>query len=336
MGIISKLANPRQLKTMLRRQGFGRVMNTTFKRTGLPLSVGRGLTRAAKIAANPIDYASRKLGARSYLRRVRPSVHIPEEQGYAVCPAGTLEGSARVLEICRRIYADCLPQIGSMGGRYGINLLASDLETWSNGNIDLRGVPELVDFAVSDALLAPCIEYLGEIPVLGDLQIYVTTPMQTNVGNNFYHFDKPYSRLLKFWMAIEDVDAGSGPFTFLPVPASRVVRRDVPNAYVGRSTDEAVYRAVSPNEKIEFVGTAGNGLWVDTCRCAHYGSRTRERNRVILQMTYITPFWWGEPTLYFIPALHDAARYRDQPVRSKVLSLMSATPPGDRKLGTYE
>lgn len=334
MSTLAKIANPFFVRRKVRQHGLGRVILDTTKRTGLPLALGQAVSRTAKIGLSPLDYASRRLGAPAFVKRAAPQYSIPEGLAYRRMPAGTVPGSDRVMETCKRIYAERLPEVERMGGRYGINLLASDRESWSRGTIDLRKVPELLDFALSDQLLGAATAYLGEIPVLGEMQLYVTTPMETNVGNNFYHFDKPYSRQLKFWLAIEDIDAGKGPFTFLPAPASKIVREKV--RYNGRMTDEEVYAAVPEREKVEFLGSAGDGLWVDTCRCAHFGSRTRKGNRIMLLLEYITRFYWAEPTFYFVPTLYDSARYSTDPVRRKALDLVRSNPPGEGHLAAYE
>ena len=332
MSTFAKIANPMFVRRKMRQHGLGRFMHETAKRTGLPMALAHHFTHAAKIAAHPIEFAERRRGARTLARGGLP-YSIPDDTAYKRLPAGSLKGSARVLEICQEIYRRRLPELESMGGRYGINLLASDRETWSRGSIDLRSVPELLDFAMSDEILNVAAEYLGEVPILGEMQLYVTTRMAKNVGNNFYHFDKPYSRQLKFWLAVDDVDAGNGPFTFIPAGPSRTVRQKV--RYVGRMTDEEVYAAVPESKKIEFTGSAGNALWVDTCRCAHYGSRTRTRNRVMFELQFMTPFWWAEPTFYFVPALYDAGRYKRRE-QKLALRVLSDRPPGEGHLGDYE
>jgi len=334
MNTLAKLANPMFVRRKVRQHGLGRFLHEAAKRTGLPMSLAHHLTHSTKIGMNPLDFAQRRRLAGGVSRSGALPYRIPEDAGYKKMPVGSLKGSPRVLEICQQIYRRREPELAAMGGRYGINLLASDKETWSRGAIDLRDFPELLDFAVSDEILGVAAEYLGEVPVLGEMQLYVTTPMQKNVGNNFYHFDKPYSRQLKFWMAVEDVDAGNGPFTFIPAEPSKIVREKV--RYVGRMTDEEVYAAVPESEKIEFTGVAGNALWADTCRCVHFGSRARSRNRVMFELQFVTPFWWAEPTFYFVPTLYDAERYKRNRMQSLALKLLSKHPPGEGHLGDYE
>jgi hypothetical protein len=152
--------------------------------------------------------------------------------------------------------------------RYGLNLLAKDGLSWTKERLDLRPFTPLLDLAASFPLVAAAAAYLGEIPVLTSVQVYVTTDRHTMAGNNFFHFDKDH-RMVKFWMAITDIEDESGPFTFLPADKSQIVRKKA--GYHGRLTDEKVDAAVPASERVEFKGPAGSMLLVDTCRCAHFG-----------------------------------------------------------------
>jgi hypothetical protein len=304
-----------------------------YRRMGLPFKMVQSAIRGVGIALHPLNYASRKIGKSQFLAGTAPRNRVDPDLGYRPIPIGSLPGTDRIKKICQQLYRDAKPTLESLGGRYGINLLTSDLEVETRGELDLRKFPELLEFAVSDEVLATVVDYLGEIPVLAGVELVVTTPMTENVGNNFYHFDKPSPKQLKFWMAIEDVDAGSGPLTFLPADASKEVRRKTGHV-TGRLTDQEVYEAVPESQKIEFLGKAGEGMWVDTCRCVHFGSRTREHNRVLLMLSFFTKFWWAEPGLYFSPTQFDNTQFKNHRVQQQVLELMVNGPTTNRWLST--
>jgi hypothetical protein len=324
-GILVNLARPGHVVRRVRELGVGRVAaDYLVKRGRLPLSlVGTGL-RAARIAARPLDYARRRRDARALVRQTGNPLAIPDEKGFRLIAAGELPGHARALEICRRILRDRRDALAQFPDSYGINLLAADGRVWTKEPLDLRGFDDLLDLAVSPNLLAAAAGYLGEIPVLTSIELYCTTGMKTMAGNNFYHFDND-RRQVKFWMAVSDIDVDAGPFTFLPADQSAHVRRGV--RHFGRITDEEVYALVPETERIEFTGAAGRMLLVDTCRCAHFGSRTKRGIRAMFLLQYQSAAAWFENVFYFHPVLINAGRYGN-PIARQVFAQMRETVPG--------
>jgi hypothetical protein len=331
MELLRLARNPSHVAAKVGEYGFGRAANEIgFKKMGLPRGVVQKFVRGAKIARHPADYAARKFRTSSYLRGATPKYRIDPDLGYRSVPTGGLPGMDNVLKICQQIYRDALPKLDAFGGRYGINLLTSDMEAQTDGVLDLRDFPELLEFASSEALLANIVDYLGEVPVLASIGLVVTTPMTENIGSNLFHFDQASQSLVKFWLAVDDVVPGSGPLTFFDATASKKIWKQT--GYVsGRLTDEQVYDVVPESEKLEFLGKAGEGMLVDTCRCVHFGSRARERNRVVLMLSFYTKFWWAEPTLYFCPTLFDNAPFKNDPVKQQVLDLLVNGPEKNRK-----
>ena len=177
-------------------------------------------------------------------------------------------------------------------------------------------------------LLAAAASYLGEVPVLASMQIYCTTNRQTNDGNSLFHFDKD-KRTVKFWMAINDIDDETGPFTFFPAEESAHIRKAV--SYFGRLDDEAVYAVEPKSRQIEFKGPAGSMLLVDTCRCVHFGSRTRKGPRIMLLIEYDSDFSWAEGDYYFQPVMYNRKNFSGDDFSEHVLKQMRERPPGHRK-----
>lgn len=328
-GVIAKLARPVWAMRRIKQLGVGQLASEFLVKKWriVPITAVGPTMRKLRIASRPADYVSRKHQARAYVAKHGNPLRIPERTGYRVVRPDELPGHGAALELCRDVLKRRPDVLARNPDSYGINLLADDGLSWTKAPLDLRPYPALMDLAVSPPLLAAASAYLGEIPALASVQIYATTDRHTMAGNNLYHFDKDH-RMVKFWMAVTDIDDEAGPFTFIPAEKSRIVRERV--GYHGRIPDERVYSAVAPEDRVEFKGPAGSMLLVDTCRCIHFGSRTRRGPRVMLLLQYQSKFAWFESGYYYQPVFHDTARYADDPVARMVFANLREKVPGVR------
>ena len=56
----------------------------------------------------------------------------------------------------------------------------------------------------------------------------------------------------------------------------------------GRLTDEEVLGNTAPEKVVRLTSSAGDGAFVDTSRCLHYGSRTKKGRRAVLMIKYVS------------------------------------------------
>lgn len=166
---------------------------------------------------------------------------------------------------------------------------------------DLARFPSLLDFALSNEVLATVTEYMRQVPVLSNTIPPGIRLAESSIDgqiddtyrtSQLYHLDRHDFRAVYAILLLRDSTPDSGPFTFLPASASaRVVkalgyrRRKVPY----RLTDEQVHSVVDPSEARPFVGPAGSILYIDSNRCMHYGSRDAHTPRYQLMCAYVSP-----------------------------------------------
>lgn len=327
--VMTLLARPRWAARRVRELGPGRLaIELVVKRWRIATIGTLGpVMRKTRIAFGLRESLSRRRLAQSFLAANGNPLRIPEATGYRVIQPSELPEHKDALDLCRKVLKSRPDVLLQNPDSYGLNLLAKDGLSWTKEPLDLRPYTPLLDLASSPSLLAAAAGYLGEIPVLASVQVYATTDRHTMAGNNFFHFDKDH-RMVKFWMAITDIDDESGPFTFMPADKSRIIREKV--GYHGRLADEKVYAAVPGSEKVEFKGPAGSMLLVDTCRCVHFGSRTRRGPRVMLLLQYQSAFAWAESGYYYQPVTYETARYAGDPVARKLFSPLRKDVPGVR------
>jgi hypothetical protein len=184
--------------------------------------------------------------------------------------------------------------------------------------------PPLFNLALSDEILQIAMEYLGEVPVLSRVQVLWSPVNRRMKGSQLYHRDDRqwFSRRAKFIFAATDVDDSSGPFTFLPADISERVSRDFGGFKMqNRVTDEEMYRYVSHDDELKFVGPAGSGLVIDSNRCFHFGSRSRGSERLVIMFSFFgtldLPPGRGKGDVWRSPAFLE--KFDDDPVRMAVV-----------------
>jgi hypothetical protein len=109
------------------------------------------------------------------------------------------------------------------------------------------------------------------------------------ISSQCFHLDEHDFRQVKIFVNLDDVTGEEGPFTFLPAPETAAVCRAVGKGWgAGRLTDDEVLGNTAPEKVVRLIGSAGDGAFVDTSRCLHYGSRTIKGRRAILMIKYVS------------------------------------------------
>lgn len=274
-------------------------------------------TAAARLRA-PRDMQRRRRLARQY-QADSAAVRVSKSIGYVLFQPAQLPGLDEVLRTCRVLFemkTDERDRVArDADGKRGFlrNLL---------DNEDLVAHPELVDFALSDALLGAAAEYLGVIPHLTRIDLLYSVPRtgDTLEASQLFHLDPEGLTQAKVFVNVFDVNEDHGPFTFVPADISqRVVqqirarRTEAGAPVVGRYTDEEVVGAGGVGSIVRVTGPAGGGVIVDTSRCLHCGSRVRPGAfRLCLYIQYCTSREQGN--------VFDLARFAGDPVRSLALT----------------
>jgi hypothetical protein len=188
---------------------------------------------------------------------------------------------------------------------------------------DLLAHPEIVDVALNETLLRAAAAYYGQVPRLYRLAIWWSPPNKTLQGSQLFHYDGLDSRQAKLFINLKDVTSAAGPLHFLDAAQSAQF-----NAKVGysqeRIADEDVFSIFKPSDLHTTVGSAGEGFFLDTGRCLHYGSRGNSEGRLMFMVNYarincIDP-GKGCPVLDPVRKELARTRYAGDPVRNYALT----------------
>ena len=266
------------------------------------------------------SYLRRRSIARRILENSEWANFIPREQGYRLLTPDSLPGSERVVQSCRELFA-------AKGGIKAFQQGKKPFFTNILEYADLEAHPEFLDFILSDAVIESVAGYLGTLPRLNSLGLFVSDANETTKSSQLYHFDGEDFRMVKCFYNLDDVAPENGPFTFLPRGATQRVCEALGVSWGHhRFEDEDIEKICARDEAISLTGKAGNGAFVDTASCLHFGSRARAGYRIVLMFCYSphpnVKIDKGTFDKYGMP-LHKfpTARYADDAIRRTVLGL---------------
>jgi hypothetical protein len=290
---------------------------------------GQALLRAATVAGGGRELRARRQMAADYVRTIGAPL-IDPAQGWGVVkfdPAspefsGVLATSRRLFEIKKAKIAAQMAGFDQWDAKRQAKFLTRKQSFYRHllEDEDLRRNPDLVDFALSETMLAPVTQYLGMVPYLTrvDLVYSVSRGTDEKIESQLFHLDHEGLRQLKYFIYLYDVGEPEGPFTFLPAETSfRVVNdvrawrkrhgggRDVESR---RYLDDEIAAVDAASDIVSVKGPTGSGVAVDTSRCLHLGSRVSPGAfRLVLYLQYCTT---REITNVF-----DVDRFRYDPVK---------------------
>jgi hypothetical protein len=141
-------------------------------------------------------------------------------------------------------------------------------------------------------LLGVASRYLGVLPVLGSVRIlYSPNSNDALVSSQKFHVDPEGARQIKLFMAIRDVTKDHGPFTFVPKSLSQKMLESGRRRFRSTRVEDADIMKFAPqSEWVVHVGKPGDGVFVDTSGCFHFGSRQSKHPRYLLFVQYHDPF----------------------------------------------
>jgi SAM-dependent methyltransferase len=208
------------------------------------------------------------------------------EDGFAIDESGTLPHLEEVLRAGDEVIVERAGK-APVDDRYRAffrhMIDVDDLDRW----------PQFLDFVTSSDLIATVSAYLGFIPALSK-----TLPTGVRVVESGKHLDSlahlpprdsqvfhidPYDHpMIYVIVLLRDCTPEMGPFIFLPASVSERAAKRLDYWSRGRPyrlSDEEIYSAVDPSERIELTYPRGTVLFIDTSRCFHYGSRNADEPR---------------------------------------------------------
>jgi len=259
-----------RLDRRLLKQGF---------RAGWPLLTLNLITARRMAAAPSAQFAAHRL-ARPIVTGSEWASYIPKQEGYRAFSPDSFPQLSKIVSSGQSVFARHEAQVTGLKNfnkPYFFNVMTAD---------DLRKYPIFLDFALSGAVTEAVTGYVGRLPRLHSMGIFYSPVNGTLGGSQIFHVDGDGLTQVKCFVNIWEVGTGGGGFTFFPKPlTSRSFRRD---GLLKTLTDADVYRTVPEERQIVAKGPPGSGVFVDTSRCLHQGSRATERPRLVFQFQYVS------------------------------------------------
>jgi hypothetical protein len=174
---------------------------------------GRAMLAVTDAVTSPRDAIQRRSAAAAYNRQ-HGDGRLDRADGYAILSPGSIPNTDDVIALSLKLFEEKQRQIDASTNNPKKWAFLRSILT----NHDLARNPELVDFALSDALLALVTNYLGTIPHLNriDLLYSVNHGGDEAISSQIYHLDPEGTRQAKLFMNLRDVGTAEGPFTFIP------------------------------------------------------------------------------------------------------------------------
>ncbi len=160
---------------------------------------------------------------------------------------------------------------------------------------DVKAMPELLDFALSDTMLDILSPYYGVLPELSHMALFVSGlfgDSGPNIGTQRMHWDNHDRAHVKMFCFLDAVTSADGPLTVLPADKSMWLRKKT-GRLLGThpiKDEREFYRYFTDKDLVEIVGPPGTVAFVDTTRCMHFGSRTVGQGRRLAFVVHYTLF----------------------------------------------
>lgn len=244
------------------------------------------IARSINIAAAPFEQARRKKLAETIIagRKGKPQrITIDATNGYRITGMSEVPEIGPAIAQAKAVYDKAVEAEGLALGNAGTSRKVF-MQYASEGR-DIAQYRDIMKLAVNRPVLDAVTEYLGEVPVIGNVMIMVSVPNETQVGSQLYHLDFADEKQIKFFTYVDAVTPDNGPFTFTPVPETAELVKTY-NYDRGRLSIDQVQKAVGAEKEIQVTGPAGTALLCDTSRCMHYGSNRNKTTRIVILIQY--------------------------------------------------
>ena len=274
-----------QFQVRRKRTGLGRTLIAVYRRLGFGPLTSYRLARWSKIALSPLDYLQRRVRARQLSGQAALTVG---KDDYLLFPEGAGPDLSELVAYCDSLFEKKREAVVSSGDVPAeVVRFVNDADGPSA--LSPEEVAPIVRQVCRPDIVAMVADYIGEVPVLGNINLWYTPVNQQREGPQQIHRDMNARRQLHLVVAIRDIDAGCGPFTFLPGgPSRRAV--EVLGHTGGRVPDEDFWACVSEDDMVPFTGRAGAALLVNPYACFHFGGRAKTGSRLVLIVSFTSRF----------------------------------------------
>lgn len=210
----------------------------------------------------------------------RSDLAVSRQTGLRVVPPGTLPSAAQLTAQCQALLQRRTIRVSR---KVQLRSLLTPHE--------VAAIPEFMEFLLDPVLLGVASEYLGELPIIGAVELWCSQPVPAQYSNSqLYHLDLDDVQQLKVFLFVSDVALNCGPLTVLPADVSARVSRAIgyrPSAGHLRLADDQVHPLLLPGEEMVLTGPRGTMVFVDTSRALHFGSRVTGRERYVVMVQYL-------------------------------------------------
>ncbi len=238
------------------------------------------IVTARRVLASPVATFAAKRQAKAILANSKWAAYIPEREGYRAFLPDQFPQLREIVTACRSIFSrreEALSDRNNSSKPYFFNILTTN---------DLNEYPVLLNFALSKVVTEIVTGYLGHVPRLHSIGLYYSAVNDTVAGSQIFHVDGDALTQIKCFVNIWEVESGGGGFTFLPKSGTPWAFRS--GGLLKTLSDADVARAVPEEQQITALGPPGSGVFADTSRCLHQGSRSREHPRLAFQFQYVS------------------------------------------------
>ncbi len=256
-------------------------------RAGLSFQFLKGVVDFLDVLKRPFDWRRRRGMANSVTTGSKWRGFFTKKKGMAAFASGEIPGLENVHLLGQRIYNERKDEILKSGrGRNENNPFHSLLT-----DEEVNAYPELMEAALCDPLMEMLTDYFGAVPRLQNIQMWLATPDEANIGSNLFHLDKPDVHFVTVFINVFPVALENGPVTALPADLSHqaCLETHYESLYYngdGRLPDVNMLNHCSEDDLFRLIGPAGAGAICDTSTCLHYGSRCRSGERVSIVFRY--------------------------------------------------
>ena len=219
---------------------------------------------------------------------------IPEGEGFLRVGASQDEVLVGAVQTAREILAkhnlDALEQGAKKQFLIQIELDPNQEAAWP-----------IFEFALSKQVVDPIAAYLRILPILTTAHIWYSPNKIFESGRSQeFHLDGADARQTKVFLFLDDIDEDSGPLTGLSADASRKIydmlrQKGAMDRVNVKVPDPVMFELLKEigSEPVAFTGKAGDMVFVDTCRCMHFGSRPskgKSKPRKVVMLHYTRPY----------------------------------------------
>lgn len=255
-------------------------MQKSLQKVGIPRTMRDRIVVGAKSLLAPGEVSTRQQKARELPKPECAQIADFREHGSGLLDSETMP--ARAAAAAMQSFYDDMNARGAVRKPDGQR--KAEFLVQLAGNQDVLSIEAARDFALSDELLSLSSHYFGEVPVLSRIDLWWSPPNESKAESQLYHYDGEDKSQLKVILNVNDVDAETGPFTFVDAPGSTKVAGT--RRHSARLDDDEVENIAGQDAVTSLIGPSGTVGAVDTSRCLHYGSRGNSKARLILMIQF--------------------------------------------------